>query len=197
MNQIETRPSAIQEQFSGMYETFQYTKYSQLARRLTCVVPILPGGLIHSGPHTHGMESDVFHFCDTRCPNCEYFCTLPLSMLTSRISNQNNKCYSLGHTQRLHETSHGSMAATKWVVEGSDSNPVYELRGRKFGSGDEGAPMLCSLVCASQGRRAHVDYCRSCNEPECEHINERMHPEPNRPKDWISHGLSWARSGEP
>ncbi|KAG8795910.1 hypothetical protein FRC12_008165 [Ceratobasidium sp. 428] len=164
-----------------MHEAFQYTKYSQLARRLTCVVPIPPGESTHTGLHTHGMENDVFHFCDTRCPNCEYFCTLPLR-----------------HTQQLHETSHGSMTATKWVVEGSDSNPVYELQGRKFGSGDEGAPMLCSLVCAAQGRHAHVDYCRdpdNCDEPECEHIDERMHPEPGRPKDWVSHGLSWARTG--
>ncbi|KAG9118934.1 hypothetical protein FRC07_006288, partial [Ceratobasidium sp. 392] len=102
----------------------------------------------------------------------------------------------LGHHQ-LHETSHGSMTATKWVLEGSDANPVYELEGRKFGSGDEGAPMMCSLVCKAQGRHAHIDYCRNpdnCDELECEHINELMHPEPDRPKDWTSHALSWARS---
>ncbi|KAG9087788.1 hypothetical protein FRC06_002366, partial [Ceratobasidium sp. 370] len=178
---IETRPSAIQEQFSGKHEAFQYTRYSQVDRRLSCVVPIPPDELTHTGPHTHSTDADVFHYCDTRCPNCEYLCTLPL-----------------GHPQQLHETSHGSMTATKWVVEGDDANPVYELQGRKFGSGDEGAPMLCSLVCAAQGRHAHIDYCRdpnNCDEPECEHISERMNPEPDRPKDWISHGLSWARSG--
>ncbi|QRW13380.1 E3 ubiquitin-protein ligase TRIP12 [Ceratobasidium sp. AG-Ba] len=178
---IETRASAIQEQFSGMHEAFQYTRYSQVDRRLSCVVPIPPGELTHIGPHTHSTEDEIFHFCDTRCPNCEYLCTLPL-----------------GHPQQLHETSHGSMIATRWVVEGDDANPMYELQGRKFGSGDEGAPMLCSLVCAAQGRHAHIDYCRdpaNCDEPECEHIKERMHPEPDRPKDWISHGLSWARSG--
>lgn len=90
------------------------------------------------------------------------------------------------------------MTATKWVVDGDDANPVYELQGRKFGSGDEGAPMLCSLVCAAQSRHAHIDFCRdpdNCDEPECEHIGDRMYPEPDRPKDWISHGLWWARSG--
>ncbi|QRV98718.1 E3 ubiquitin-protein ligase TRIP12 [Ceratobasidium sp. AG-Ba] len=173
--QIETRPSAIQEQFSGMHEAFQYTRYSQVDRRLSCAVPIPPGELTHTGPHTHSTDDDIFHFCDTRCPNCEYLCTLPL-----------------GHPQQLHETSHGSMIATRWVVEGDDANPIYELQGRKFGSGDEGAPMLCSLVCAAQGRHAHIDYCRdpdNCDELECEHIDERMHPEPDRPKDWISHGF--------
>jgi hypothetical protein len=92
------------------------------------------------------------------------------------------------------------MSATQWVVEGDDDNPVYELQGRKFGSGDDGAPMLCNLVCSAQGRHAHIDYCRdpdpdNCNDPESEHIVERMNPDPDEPKDWISHGTFWARSG--
>ncbi|KAG8694060.1 hypothetical protein FRC08_008731, partial [Ceratobasidium sp. 394] len=179
--QIETRPSAIQEQFSGRHETFRYTRYLQVGRRLSCVVPILPGQLTHTGPHTHSTDDDVSHFCDARCPNCEYFCTLPL-----------------GHPQRLHETGHGLMTTTKWVVEGDDASPVHQLQGRKFGPGDEETPMLCSMACAARGRHAHIDYCHgpnNCNGPECEHIQERIHPEPNRPKDWVSHGLAWARSG--
>ncbi|QRV84782.1 GTP-binding protein [Ceratobasidium sp. AG-Ba] len=178
--QIETRPSAIQEQFSGRHEAFQYTRYSQIDRRLSCVVPIPPGELTHTGPHTHDTDDDIFHFCDTRCPNCQYLCTLPL-----------------GHPQQLHETSHGSMIATRWVIEGDAADRSYELQGRKFGSGDEGAPMLCSLVCAAQGRHVHIDYCRdpdNCDEPECEHIGERMHPEPDRPKDWISHAMFCAQT---
>lgn len=181
--EIKTRPSAIQEQFAGRHESFMYTRYTQVARRLDCVIPIPPGALTHDGVHTHDTAADVFHFCDARCPNCEYLCTLPL-----------------GHPQQLHETSHGSMITTQWVVEGDDANPGYELDGRKFGSGDEGAPMLCNLVCSAQGRHAHIDYCRSvdpdgCNDRDCEHIPNRMHPEPNRPKDWISHATHWARSG--
>ncbi|KAG9119443.1 hypothetical protein FRC07_005532, partial [Ceratobasidium sp. 392] len=98
----------------------------------------------------------------------------------------------------LSDEAHGSMTATKWALEKSDANPMYELEGRKFGSGDEGASMMCSLICKAQGRHAHIDYCRNpdnCDEPEYEHINELMHPEPDRPKDWTSHRLSWARSG--
>ncbi|KAG8693822.1 hypothetical protein FRC11_002641, partial [Ceratobasidium sp. 423] len=104
------------------------------------------------------------------------------------------------HGQQLHETSHGSMITTQWVLQSDqdDADPVYELRGRKFGSGDEGVPMLCSLVCAAQGRHAHIDFCRNpgnCSNTDCEHIAERMHPDPDRPKDWISHATFWARSG--
>ncbi|CUA74082.1 E3 ubiquitin-protein ligase TRIP12 [Rhizoctonia solani] len=181
--QIETRPSAIQDQFSGRHETFMYTRYTQVDRRLSCVTPIPPGELSHEGPHVHDTDEDAFHFCDARCPGCEYLCTLPL-----------------GHGQQQHETSHGSMSMTEWVLQTNDddADPVYELQGRKFGMGDEGAPMLCNLVCAAQGRHAHIDYCRdpgNCSNTDCEHIMERMNPDPDREKDWISHATFWARSG--
>ncbi|KAF8685038.1 hypothetical protein RHS04_00828 [Rhizoctonia solani] len=105
-----------------------------------------------------------------------------------------------GHGQQLHETSHGSMITTQWVLQpdAEDEDPAYELQGRRFGSGDEGAPMLCNLVCAAQGRHAHIDFCRdpaNCLNTDCEHISELMHPDPGRPKDWISHATYWARSG--
>ncbi|KAG8795908.1 Vacuolar protein sorting-associated protein 13A [Ceratobasidium sp. 428] len=90
------------------------------------------------------------------------------------------------------------MTTTQWVLEGTDPNAFYELRGRKFGSGDEGAPLLCHPLCADQGRHAHIDYCRdtgNCSGPEQQHIRERMHPNANKPKDWITHRLKWAQSG--
>ncbi|KAH7337773.1 hypothetical protein B0J17DRAFT_573266 [Rhizoctonia solani] len=183
--QVETRPSAIQEQFSGRHESFMYTRFTQVDRRLSCVIPIPPGELTHEGSHTHDTAEDAFHFCDVRCPNCEY-------LLLKTI-------YCVGHGQQLHDTSHGSMITTQWVLQPDrdDADPVYELEGRKFGTGDEGAPMLCNLVCAAQGRHAHIDYCRdlgNCSNTDCEHIRERMHPDPDREKDWISHATFWARS---
>ncbi|CAE6410576.1 unnamed protein product [Rhizoctonia solani] len=179
---IETQPSAVEEQFSGRHETFQYTRYAQVEQRLTCVILIPPGELRHAGEHTHTTDEKAFHYCNIRCPSCQYLCTLPL-----------------GHPQQLHETSHGSMTTTQWAIQGTNQDARYELNGRNFGIGDEGAPMLCHLVCSAQGRHAHIDFCREPDNcrggAELEHINERMHPEPHRPKDWISHRLTWARSG--
>ncbi|KAB5588316.1 hypothetical protein CTheo_8242 [Ceratobasidium theobromae] len=178
---VETQPYAVEEKFSGRHEVFQYTRYTQVEQRLTCVIPIPPGALKHTGEHRHSTDPNAFHFCDVRCPNCRYLCNLPI-----------------GYTQNLHETSHGSMVSTQWTIEGADFDSIYELNGRKFGVGDEGAPMLCHLVCAEQGRHAHIDFCRDsedCGGHEWEHIGERMHPEIDRPKDWISHRLKWARSG--
>lgn len=104
-----------------------------------------------------------------------------------------------GHKQREHETSHGSMTQTRWAVDGPDGTSL-ELGGRKFTSNDQGAPMMCNLVCSSLGRHVHIDCCRSggggtCRGVEVQHLGTRITPDPNCPKDSITHGLSWRRMG--
>lgn len=104
----------------------------------------------------------------------------------------------LGHPQREHETAHGSMQHAVWALEGPDGSSV-EVNGHRFGAQDSGAPQLCSMYCSHRGRHAHVDFCRNwpepCREVELEHARERIEPQPDRPKDWISHRLFWARTG--
>ncbi|KAH9046371.1 hypothetical protein EDB83DRAFT_2295029 [Lactarius deliciosus] len=179
--QIDTSPQSVEATFTGRHETYQYTKYTQVAKRLQCVKTIPPGQTSHEGAHIHSKEKNPFHFCEIRCENCNYFCTLPL-----------------GHQQREHETSHGSMTQTRWAVDGPDGTSL-ELGGRKYSSNDEGAPMMCNLVCSSLGRHVHVDYCRAgedgtCDGAEVQHIGARIFPNPDKPKDWITHGLSWRRT---
>jgi len=104
-----------------------------------------------------------------------------------------------GHTQKEHETSHGSMTHTRWAVDGPDGTSL-ELAGRKFSSNDEGAPMMCNLVCSSIGRHVHISYCRTADGEPCEgaemrHMSEKLLPNPNKPKDAITHGLFWRRLG--
>jgi len=91
------------------------------------------------------------------------------------------------------------MTQTRWAVDGPDGT-VLELGGRKFSSNDEGGPMMCSFVCRSMGRHVHIDYCPTekggrCPDAEVQHINERITPDPNRPKDAITHRLHWRRMG--
>lgn len=91
------------------------------------------------------------------------------------------------------------MTHTRWAVDGPDGTSL-ELAGRKFSSNDEGAPMMCNLVCTSMGRHVHIGYCRAaygapCDGTEVQHLNERMIPNPNKPKDAITHGLFWRRLG--
>ena len=90
------------------------------------------------------------------------------------------------------------MSKTKWSVDGPDGT-ILELDGRKFASDDDGAPMMCSLVCQNMGRHVHIDFCRAdtvCEgSPEVQHIEGRLTPHPERAKDWITHSLYWRRSG--
>jgi hypothetical protein len=86
-------------------------------------------------------------------------------------------------------------------MEGSDKTGI-ELEGRKFSSNDEGAPMMCNLICSSMGRHVHFDYCRTlrtegvaCFGEEIQHIDARVTPDPDKPKDAITHQLYWRRTG--
>jgi hypothetical protein len=88
------------------------------------------------------------------------------------------------------------MDQTKWLIEGDDS-AYFEMKGIKYATGDSGAPMLCSMLCKTQGRHVHVSACRaespaSCQEDGVEHINEQCL---SKEFDWVSHKKFWERSG--
>ncbi|KIJ64840.1 hypothetical protein HYDPIDRAFT_40028 [Hydnomerulius pinastri MD-312] len=181
--EIETAPHSIEATFTGRHETFQYTKFSQVSKRLKCVKVIPPGEQQHTGAHTHSLNPKVVHFCEVRCEYCGYFCTLPL-----------------GHAQQEHETRHGSMSHTRWAIDGPEDASL-EIEGRRFSSNDEGAPMMCNLVCQAMGRHAHISYCRAQDPVACTgddqifHIHKRLLPNADDPKDFITHSLYWQRSG--
>lgn len=103
-----------------------------------------------------------------------------------------------GHAQQKHETAHGSMQHTVWATEGPEESP-FEVGGHRFGAQDRGAPQLCSMNCKHLGRHAHLEFCRNplgiCQEADTEHVHERIQPEPDAPKDWVSHKLFWTRTG--
>ncbi|KIM22922.1 hypothetical protein M408DRAFT_331422 [Serendipita vermifera MAFF 305830] len=185
--EINTTPQAIESTIVGRRETstfvgrhasFAYTKYTQEARRLQCGVSLAPDQLQHDGRHVHSTDKKPFHYCEERCKHCGYYCTRQL-----------------GHTEPEHSTNHGSMTQTEWIIEGDDDT-ILEVQGRKYATGDSGAPMLCSLLCETLGRHVHVDSCRpdedgSCVGAELEHVKRPG----GRAKDWITHRLFWARSG--
>ncbi|KAG2076123.1 hypothetical protein BDR04DRAFT_1003889 [Suillus decipiens] len=185
--EIETAPQSIEATFTGKHETFQYTKYSQVAKRLRCAKLIPPGLVVHEGRHNHSLDERVVHFCRAKCEHCGYYCTLPLARYR--------------HPQQEHETRHGSMSSSRWAIDGPDSTSL-EVEGRRFSSNDEGAPMMCNIVCQALGRHVHIAYCRlqdattSCTwNPEALHISKRVLPTPDHPKDFLTHNLFWRRSG--
>ena len=91
------------------------------------------------------------------------------------------------------------MTGTCWAVDGPDGASL-ELGGRKVSSNDGGTPAMCNLVCSSMGRHIHLDYCRAdgnvpCDASEVQHINGRILPEPDKPKDAVTHNHYWQMMG--
>ena len=177
-----------------------HPKQTQEARYLNCVIRLPVHQLSHAGKHVHSESSD-FHYCETRCPHCEYFCSFPFSAYRSASHSKSQSRYkSLSdHAQEVHETSHGSMVKTSWVVEG-DSTASFELNGKRFASGDSGAPMICSMICNQMGRgHLHIDACRTDTSGNCaggdgvRHIEEAN--DLHKTLDWIVHDKFWERSG--
>jgi len=91
------------------------------------------------------------------------------------------------------------MEQTKWFLE--EETEGVEVGGHKYGSGDSGAPMLCSLVCKSMGRHAHVADCVTGERDQCvggsevEHIATTRRHSVKGAMDWVSHNLYWKKSG--
>ncbi|CAB5351465.1 unnamed protein product [Rhizophagus irregularis] len=175
--QIVTEPKKQEETYKGLVKetSITFTKYIQLSERLECNKKIPPNEFKHTGNHTH--NDNGFHYCDTKCPFCEYYCTLPY-----------------GHAQ-IHDTRHGNMTQTELDNE-------FDYAGHRLRVGDQGTFVLCNLHCKNLGRHRHIDYCK--NEKNCKsgnqgqdirHINEKVQPNPEKPKDFISHKLFWERTG--
>ncbi|PKY22475.1 hypothetical protein RhiirB3_503321, partial [Rhizophagus irregularis] len=171
--QIVTEPKKQEETYKGLVKetSITFTKYIQLSERLECNKKIPPNEFKHTGNHTH--NDNGFHYCDTKCPFCEYYCTLPY-----------------GHAQ-IHDTRHGNMTQTELDNE-------FDYAGHRLRVGDQGTFVLCNLA----SRHRHIDYCK--NEKNCKsgnqgqdirHINEKVQPNPEKPKDFISHKLFWERTG--
>ncbi|RUS29883.1 hypothetical protein BC938DRAFT_480113 [Jimgerdemannia flammicorona] len=186
--EIQNQPREQQENYVNKHGTFSYVKYVQTSRRLTCYKKIPVGKFTHAGTHVHGATDmntgDCFHYCETKCPFCEYYCTLPF-----------------GHQQAEHETSHGNMIQTVF----SAVDEEFEHEGFIFNTGDRGNSFLCNMYCKGLGRHRHIDYCKttntgteppaSCKADGIQHITKKINPDPECPKDFVKHSLYWKRTG--
>ncbi|KAI0294252.1 hypothetical protein B0F90DRAFT_1670558 [Multifurca ochricompacta] len=184
--QIDTAPQSIQATFTGRLETFQYTKVRSIVSRGAVLTPKLVARQLQAKRHTtaHTLIAQKSRHLTTAEP-------VVLAINGDRGTSE-------GHPQPDHDTSHGSMTQTRWAVDGPDGTSL-ELGGRKFSSNDEGAPMMCNLVCSSLDRHVHIDYCRAgedgrCDDADIQHLGVGMIPHPDKPKDFITHGLHWRRS---
>lgn len=56
----------------------KWFQHIQVASRVRCCINIPKDQLSHSGQHVHSTAPTIFHYCETRCPYCHYYCTQPL-----------------------------------------------------------------------------------------------------------------------
>ncbi|CAG8497613.1 11334_t:CDS:10 [Acaulospora morrowiae] len=167
---VLTEPKKNEQKYQGLSGTSsKFIKYTQVSEKLKCSKKIPPNSFKHEGPHCH--NEDGVHFCDSQC-------TLPY-----------------GHVQTLHETSHGNMIQAEFATE----NDEFEHGGHKLGIRDQGIFVLCNFHCKELGRHRHIDYYQ--NKENCKlndnqtsdlrHIDGLVHPNSDKPKDFLSHRLFW------
>lgn len=166
--------------------------FLKVSERIKAHMHILWIAMLPTSAKHLALSVDTF----ANCPTVGFFPPSKQGPLSG--SGSLNSFYNAGHPQREHETAHGSMQKAIWSIEGSEGSTI-EMEGHRFGAQESGAPQLCFMVCKHLGRHAHVDLCRNspayCQEADSEHALERILPEPDVPKDWVSHRLHWARMG--
>ncbi|KAJ3103368.1 hypothetical protein HDU97_010206 [Phlyctochytrium planicorne] len=115
---------------------------------------------------SHSHIENDFHYCDATCPHCNYICNLPIF-----------------HHQE-HNTAHGNMVQTTFACLEDD----FEYDSEMYSAGDPGSA------------HTHIDYCRTpgggcVDDSSIRHIHTKLNPNPEMPKDYISHALFWKRTG--
>ncbi|KAL0228326.1 hypothetical protein RCL1_004469 [Eukaryota sp. TZLM3-RCL] len=110
-------------------DEIQYQLFSeQNARRKKCGTNIEPESLVHDGGCDCTAE---FHYCNRRCSNCGYFCSLPI------------------RHEGLCSCTHGNMRNSKLV---SLSERVTFGQVGTFGRNDSGIIFTCTNMCRQYGR---------------------------------------------
>ena len=122
-----------------------------VAKRLKCVKMIPPTETEHDGPHSHSLDATTFHFCEVRCANCGYFCTLPLGQSTLR----RNKQIPLMMLQAIRSKS-TTLIMDRWLRR---DGPLTAERTRDWRSTEGDSPRMTKArrCCATWSARPWAD----------------------------------------
>ncbi|KAH7282153.1 hypothetical protein KP509_35G015100 [Ceratopteris richardii] len=133
--------------FHGKRGDFEYDFVSEQSEdRKGCCLMIPSFTREHSGPHVHSTNTNVVHYCNIRCPDCDYYCQLPY-----------------GHAGS-HNTVHGNMKKTKFVAEMED----IDFQDRKYVRGESGVAEMCAMHCRARGRgHTHLIPCPEIGVDGC------------------------------
>ncbi|KAG7378689.1 hypothetical protein PHYPSEUDO_009758 [Phytophthora pseudosyringae] len=181
--------------YTGARGSFEYIYQEMNGCKKHCV-HVLPSGQVDHDGFGHSClaqsssgddeEPNTVHYCDARCPSCNYYC---------------NKHF--GHLG-LHATSHGNMRQTYFMAKGND----IDVEDRKYQVGERGIAEMCNLFCSKMGR-GHVHYypCESKDGEKCvytsadasadqrRHCVDNLFPPPDKEMDELLHAKFWASIG--
>ncbi|KAI9916759.1 hypothetical protein PsorP6_017947 [Peronosclerospora sorghi] len=181
--------------YTGARGSFEYIYQEMNGCKRHCAYLIPSGEVEHEGSHTcvvqtcgegEDTEQNSVHYCDARCPSCNYYC---------------NKHF--GHME-LHATSHGNMHQTYFIAKGNE----VDVEDRKYKVGEQGIAEMCNLFCAKMGR-GHVHYlpCESHDDEKCvyytsdaskdhrRHCMDELFPRPSQDMDELLHAQFWTAIG--
>ena len=182
---VWTEKQPEDETFEGERDTFTYNvKFAEMGKKEKCRQKLKPFTTRHDGGHSCSKE---VHFCTTICPTCENFC--------NKAANHENN----GDT--LHHTRHGNMRKCFFVANEDE----IQVGTHKYKVGEPAVAEICHVFCKSLGRgHIHIVECDSEDSTACiysarkdqrRHESTRYHPNPEKPKDEITHKAYWASVG--
>ncbi|CAI5731906.1 unnamed protein product [Peronospora destructor] len=162
--------------YTGARGSFEYIYQEMNGYKKGCACIKRSGEVNHEGlGHTCLVETNekeneqhTVHYCDARCPSCNYYC---------------NKHF--GHME-LHATSHGNMQQTYFMAKGND----IDVEDRKYQVGERGIVEMCNLFCAKVGRgHAHYLSCESIKDEKCVYTSGRQMDELLHAQFWTA--IEW------
>ena len=182
---VWTEKQLKDETFEGQRDTFTYSvKFAEMGEKLKCRQKLKPFTRMHDGGHSCSTE---VHFCMAICPTCENIC---------------NKAVNHEHDgDLLHHARHGNMRKCFFVATEDD----IQVGTHKYKVGEPAVAEMCHIFCNTLGRgHIHIVECDSEDPTACvysakddrrRHESTKYQPNPEVPKDEITHEAYWASIG--
>ena len=182
---VWTEKQLIEETFDGARDTFTYSLgFAEKGEKLKCRRKLEPFMRAHDGEHSCSTE---VHICVVKCPTCENICDKP-------INHENEG-------DILHHARHGNMRKCFFIANEDD----IQVGSHKYKVGEPAVAEMCHIFCNSLGRgHVHIIECDNWDPRQCAHSAEgdgrrhettKYHPNPDIPKDEITHHAYWAWTG--
>ncbi|XP_075241098.1 uncharacterized protein LOC142336280 [Convolutriloba macropyga] len=182
---VWTEKELKDETFEGERDTFTYSlKFVEKGEKLKCRQKLKPFAKFHNGDHSCSTE---VHFCMMLCPTCENICS-------KAVNHENDG-------DVLHHARHGNMRKCFFVANEDD----IQVGSHKYKVGEPAVAEMCHIFCNTLGRgHIHIVECDNEDPSSCvysakndgrRHQTTKYQPNPEVPKDEITHEAYWSLIG--